>query len=67
MSTVQPMGERLSHVEQELPQLRTAVFPAGKPRPWYEAMVGSMKEFPEFDEVVRLGREACSRDDESAA
>ena len=65
MTAAQQMEVRLSAVENELAQLRAAVFHERQPRPWYEAMVGSMKDFPEFEEVIRLGRAARDADETS--
>jgi len=58
------MEDRLSALEREVAELRTRV--AGTPAPgnanWLAAVVGSMKDYPEFDEVARLGRAARQSD-----
>jgi hypothetical protein len=58
-----PMSEsltietRLEAVERDIAELKGLVQNMSEKRPWYEAMVGSMKDYPEFADVVRLGRE----------
>ncbi len=53
---------RLEVVERELAELKRHVFRAEAMRPWYQRMIGSMKDYPEFDEVVRLAREIRKAD-----
>ena len=48
---------RLDAVERELAELRALVRCGGRARPWYKPLLGSMDDYPEFEEVVRLGRE----------
>ena len=61
MST--PMFEdRLNAIERELAEVKVELArvsaKANEERPdWLDLMTGSMAEFPEFDEMVRLGRE----------
>jgi hypothetical protein len=57
MSEAFTLEARLEAVEKDLAQLKDFVRRAPNARPWYERMVGSMKDYPEFEEVVRLGRE----------
>ena len=57
MSQIEAIEARLEAVEKELAQLKRMLRQSGSLRS-YKAMIGSMKDFPEFDEVVRLGREA---------
>lgn len=49
--------QRLSELEREMAELKKRLPPASPQRNWVEDVAGSMKEFPEFAEVVRLGRE----------
>ncbi len=51
------LESRLTAVEKELAELRAIVRGKNRTQPWYKAIIGSMKDFPEFEEVVRLGRE----------
>jgi hypothetical protein len=51
MATVE---ERLTAVESELARLRIQVEQKGN---WIARISGSMKDFPEFEEVVQLGRD----------
>jgi hypothetical protein len=54
MSTVE---ERLSALESELRAVKRQLTTMGKPRAWLDEVAGSMDEWPEFEEVLRLGRE----------
>ena len=57
MSESRTVEARLEAVERDIAELRGLVQPASAKHPWYERMVGSMKDYPEFADVVRLGRE----------
>ncbi len=54
MSTVE---ERLSALESEMHAVKHQLANVGAPRPWLDDVAGSMDPWPEFDEVLRLGRE----------
>lgn len=54
MSTVE---DRLSALESELQAVKRQLATMGKPRAWLDEVAGSMDEWPEFEEVLRLGRE----------
>ena len=54
MSTVE---ERLSALESEVQAVKRQLVRMGKPRAWLDEVAGSMDEWPEFEEVLRLGRE----------
>jgi uncharacterized small protein (DUF1192 family) len=59
MSTIS-LEERLTALESELRTLKDEVrsLSSGKSKTnWIEQVSGSMAEFPDFDEVVRLGAE----------
>ena len=54
--------DRLDVLERELAEVkvklaRVAAQSSGTQPDWLDVMEGSMSEFPEFDEMVRLGRE----------
>ena len=54
--------DRLNAIELELAEVkvelaRVAAQSSGPRTDWLDVMEGSMSEFPEFDEMVRLGRE----------
>ncbi len=59
--------QRIAELEQELAQVKeilasSTLLPASSPLPptkpnWIKDITGSMAEFPDFGEVVRLGRE----------
>jgi hypothetical protein len=54
--------KRIAHLEQEVAELKRRVgMPAGS-SDWMEQLIGSQKEEPEFDEVLRLGREVRQSD-----
>jgi len=54
MATVE---NRLSALESEMQMLKRRVADIGRRRPWLDEVAGSMDDWPEFEEVVRLGRE----------
>jgi len=54
MATVE---DRLSALETELEAVKRRLGAMHKPRAWLEEVAGSMDDWPEFDEVLRLGRE----------
>lgn len=54
--------DRLAVVEREIARLKRR-FPAEQPEEdWVDAMSGAFADDPEFDEVVRLGREIRDAD-----
>ena len=55
MATVE---ERLSALESEVEAVKRQLAKMGKPRAWLDDVAGSMDEWPEFEEVLRLGRES---------
>lgn len=54
MSTVE---ERLSALESEVQGVKRQLARMEKPRAWLDEVAGSMDPWPEFEEVLRLGRE----------
>ena len=54
MSTVE---ERLSALESEVQAVKRQLASMGRPRAWLDEVAGSMDGWPEFEEVLRLGRE----------
>ena len=52
------LEQRLSLLEQEVDQIKQRLDRRPSDGNWIEARFGSMKDFPEFEEVVRLGRDA---------
>jgi hypothetical protein len=51
------MEERLAALESELQVVKSHLATIGKPRVWLDDIAGSMDDWPEFGEVLRLGRE----------
>ena len=56
------VADRLDVLDRELAEVqvelaRVAAQSNGTRPDWLDVMEGSMSEFPEFDEMVRLGRE----------
>lgn len=56
MSTPQNIEDRLAILEREFAELKRRV-EAKSSKNWLEKVSGSMKDFPEFKEVLRLGKE----------
>jgi hypothetical protein len=55
MGTSNDIAERLAVLEKEVAELKLRV--EGNRGNWPDNVFGRMADFPEFDEVVRLGRE----------
>ena len=58
MSDQLTLEQRLSALEREVSILKRRLDDRQPQGSWVEGRSGSMKNFPEFLEVVRLGREA---------
>jgi hypothetical protein len=54
--------QRLENVEKELAELKDEVKTLIPPQNWMSAVTGTFKNDPEFDEVLRLGRELREAD-----
>lgn len=57
MSENESLAERLRALEKEVADIKRRLEPAQTTEKWLDEVCGSMKRFPEFDEVVRLGQE----------
>jgi hypothetical protein len=66
MSQASTLEERVSHVEQDLAQLRSQVERLRSKGNWIEQITGTFKDDAEFDEILRLGREARRADQSDA-
>ena len=62
MSDSVTIEDRLAAVEKDVALLKGRVLSGDGAQPWYAKLVGSMKDHPEFDEVVKLGREIRKAD-----
>ena len=62
MSEVSALEQRVSALEKEVAELRRRVRPRETVRDWLERISGSFKDDPEFEEVIRLGREIREAD-----
>ncbi|MEX0642684.1 MAG: hypothetical protein WD468_08280 [Pirellulales bacterium] len=51
------LEKRLEALEREVAQIKLRLASPQSNGNWVDEIAGSMKPFPEFDEVVRLGRE----------
>jgi hypothetical protein len=54
--------ERLTQVEAELARLKSQVEAKPPKRGWLDAITGTFKDDPDFDEILRLGRELRQAD-----
>ncbi len=57
MAEQRTVDERLTAVEKELAELKKRVAHQEKNGSWIECIAGTFKDDPEFDEILRLGRE----------
>jgi hypothetical protein len=60
------LEQRLSSLEHEVDEIKQRLARRPSNGNWVAARSGSMKDFPEFEEVVRLGREARRSFDETS-
>jgi hypothetical protein len=69
MSPENTIEQRLAILERRLEELHRQVTALAPKTSWIEQMAGSMRRFPDFPEVLRLGREireACQPPEEPA-
>jgi hypothetical protein len=57
MATISNLEERMAHVERDIEDLRSRVNGLRAKGNWIDQITGSFKDDPEFDEILRLGRE----------
>ena len=55
--TIVELTRRVEELEREVARLKQERNGSLDDRPWWERIAGSFKDDPEFDEIVRLGRE----------
>ncbi len=66
MSTKETVEERLAALEREVRDLRKRVESGQQSKDWRSQVYGSLKNVPEFDQVLRLGREMRQGDQDEA-
>jgi hypothetical protein len=54
--------ERLSALEKQVAELQQRLAALEPRASWLDRLTGSMKDFPEFEEVLRFGREIREAD-----
>ena len=57
MPEVVNLEERMAIVEKELSELKRRFNQSGSKRNWIKMVEGTFEDRPEFDEVLRLGKE----------
>ncbi|MDA0837310.1 MAG: hypothetical protein O3B01_17575 [Planctomycetota bacterium] len=57
MSSLATIEERVTALEQQLAKLKAERNGEGRKSGWIDKICGSFKDDPEFDEIVKLGRE----------
>ncbi len=57
MSESQTIEQRLTEVERELAELKQRLPLELDGKSWVERIAGTFKDDPDFDEIVKLGRE----------
>ncbi len=62
MSETAAIEERLAVLESEIAQLKRQVMLTRTWDTWLDRVTGSLEDTPEFDEVLRLGREIRKSD-----
>ena len=62
MSRTSTIEERLAHVEQDLARLKSQVDGLRSKPNWIDQITGTFRDDPEFDEILRLGREIRQAD-----
>jgi len=62
MSQTPSTEDRLANLEAEVAQIKDQLQRGAKPQNWLDRVVGSMSRYPEFREVLRLGRELRQAD-----
>jgi hypothetical protein len=56
------LEQRIATLEKEVAELKHAAAKPGSGENWFQRVAGSFKNQPEFDEVLRLGREIRQAD-----
>lgn len=57
MSDLEALKQRVTLIERELTELKRRL-PTGKDgKSWLDKIIGTFKDDPDFEEIVRLGRE----------
>jgi hypothetical protein len=54
---MEPIEQRVAALEKEVADLKKQLESGSSKDHWVDEIVGSMKDFPEFDEVLHLGAE----------
>jgi hypothetical protein len=57
MSDQQTIEQRLAEVERELAELKRRLPSQTDGKSWVERIAGTFEDDPDFDEIVKLGRE----------
>jgi hypothetical protein len=52
-----PLEQRIATLEEEVARIKQQLRQKKLSRDWVKRVSGSLKDFPEFAEVVRLGKE----------
>ncbi len=62
MSNAATLEKRLAILEDKVARLTARMTPPQSRENWFELVAGSFKHEPQFDEVLRLGREIRQSD-----
>jgi hypothetical protein len=60
------LEERVYHVEKDLAELKSELERLRSQRGWIDRITGSFKDDPDFEEILRLGREIRQADRSNA-
>ena len=62
MSPAPSLEERVTSVEHDLAELKSQMERSAPQRGWIDKITGSFKDDPDFEEILRLGREIRQAD-----
>ncbi len=66
MSTKETLEERLAALEREMKDLRKRVEAGNRSNDWRSRPRSSLRDMPEFEEVLRLGKEIRQSDQDNS-
>jgi hypothetical protein len=62
MSSTSTLEERVAALEAEMANMKRPLACNGDATDWVDQLSGSLKDYPEWADIVRLGSELCERE-----